>query len=65
MFVKNTGISGTPEHYKSGTLAHWARGLSDQRKIMSVNNFLEGSVHQNFVNPFEYGKSFLGKLLPK
>ena len=36
-----------------------------QTKVSKVKLFLEGSGHPNFMNPFEYGKSFLGKSFPK
>ena len=40
------------------TLTNWVVGLCNQWQIKS-NIFKEGSGHPNFMNPFEYGKSFL------
>ena len=38
--------------------------LFDGLKFQKSNIFLEGSWHPNFMNPFEYGKSCLGKSVP-
>ena len=38
--------------------------LFDGLKFQKSNIFLEGSWHPNFMNPFEYGKSCLGKSFP-
>ena len=40
-------------------------GLSDRWKIRKVNNFLGGSGHPNFMNPFEYDKQLPDKSFPK
>ena len=36
-----------------------------QQKIQKSNIIFEGSKHLNFMNPFEYGQTFIGKLFPK
>ena len=48
-----------------GTLTNRVKCLFEEQKFQKSNIFLEGSGHPNFMNPFEYGKSFLGKSFPK
>ena len=50
---------------KGGTLTNWVKRLFDEQKFQKLNIILEGSWHPNFMNPFEYGKSFLDKFFPK
>ena len=60
---KKWSSSEAPEFQKVGPLRG---GLSDQWKIRKVNHFFGGgSGHPNFMNPFEYGKTFIDKLFPK
>ena len=55
---KQNFIRGDP--YKSGETPLW------RTKKSKSNIVLEGgSGHPNFMNPYEYGKSFLRKLFPK
>ena len=46
-------------------LCKYAYKRIDEQKFQKSNIFLEGSGHQNFMNPFVYGKSFLGKSFSK
>ena len=39
--------------------------VNPQNLTSSRNSSVGGSGQPNFMNPFEYGKSFLGKLFPK
>ena len=48
-----------------GTLTNRVKRLFGEQKFQKSNIFLEGSGHQNFMNPFVYGKSFLGKSFSK
>ena len=43
---------------------NWVNRLFDEQKFQKLNIILEGSWHPNFMNPFEYGKSCLGKSFP-
>ena len=43
---------------------NWVKCLFDEQKFQKLNIILEGSWHPNFMNPFEYGKSYLGKSFP-
>ena len=38
-----------------GTLTNWVKRLFGEQKFQKSNIFLEGSGHQNFMNPFVYG----------
>ena len=41
------------------------RDGAQKQKIQKSDIILEGSGHPNFMNPFEYGQSFIGKSFPK
>ena len=58
-FVRNAKISW------GGTLLNSVEHLSTIKKFQKSNIILEGSRHLNFMNPFEYGKSLIGKSFPK
>ena len=47
------------------TLTSWVKRLFGEQKFQKSKTFLEGSGHPNFMNPFVYGKSLLGKSFPK
>ena len=64
-FVRNTRIS------QGGSLMNLVRGLSDHCRIIKVKQLFlwgrggGGSVHPNFLNPFEYRKLLPDKSFPK
>ena len=47
------------------TFTNWAERLVINKNIQKSNISSEGSRHPNFMNPFEYGQSFIGKSFPK
>ena len=57
---KKYSSSEIPKFHKGGPLQ---TGLKASRPTKNI--IFEGSRHLNFMNPFEYGKSFLDKLFPK
>ena len=57
-FAEKKSLSEIPKIHK-------VKCLFDEQKFQKSNIFLEGSGHQNFMNPFVYGKSFLGKSFSK
>ena len=64
---KKYSLTEIPEFHKGdpGTLTNWAKRLSINKTFQKSIIDLKGSGHPNFVNPFEYGQSFTGKLFPK
>ena len=50
---------------EDAALTNRVKRLFGEQKFQKSNIFLEGSGHQNFMNPFVYGKSFLGKSFSK
>ena len=46
---------------KGGTLTNWVKGLLTYKIIQKSNIIFEGSRHPNFMNTFDYGKSFHNK----
>ena len=44
---------------------NWAERLATNKKIQKWIVIFEGSRHPNFLNPFEYGQSFIGKSFSK
>ena len=53
------------KNYIRGSLTNRVKRLFDEQKFQKSKTFLEGSGHPNFMNPFVYDKSLLGKSFPK
>ena len=53
------------QNFIRGTLTNWVKCLSTNKKFQKSNIILEGFRHPNFMNPFEYGQSFIGQSFPK
>ena len=64
-FLEKKKVPQKFQNFIRGTLTNQVKRLFDEQKFRKSKTFLEGSGHPNFMNPFVYGISLLGKSFPK